>query len=156
MEVFIEPFDLAALVEDVRLMVEPLAARNGNKLVVSCPPQIGAIQSDRTKVKQALLNLLSNACKFTRDGSVGLEVLRDDAHVTLRVHWDSGIGMTQEQLGRLFQAFTQADSSTTRSYGGIAALDSVITRSFVRIPGGRYNGWRANRELATLFPFAYR
>ncbi len=134
MEVFIEPFDLAALVEDVRLMVEPLAARNGNKLVVSCPPHIGAIQSDMTKVKQALLNLLSNACKFTRDGEVGLEVSRDEARVTLRVR-DSGIGMTPEQLGRLFQAFTQADSSTTRKYGG-TGLGLVITRSFVRILGG--------------------
>lgn len=134
MEVFIEPFDLAALVEDVRLMVEPLAARNGNKLVVSCPPHIGPIQSDMTKVKQALLNLLSNACKFTRDGDVGLEVSRDEARVTLRVR-DSGIGMTPAQLGRLFQAFTQADSSTTRKYGG-TGLGLVITRSFVRILGG--------------------
>jgi len=134
MEVFIEPFDLAALVEDVRLMVEPLAARNGNKLVVSCPPHIGPIQSDMTKVKQALLNMLSNACKFTRDGDVGLEVSRDEARVTLRVR-DSGIGMTPEQLGRLFQAFTQADSSTTRKYGG-TGLGLVITRSFVRILGG--------------------
>jgi signal transduction histidine kinase/CheY-like chemotaxis protein len=134
MEVFIEPFDLGALVEDVRLMVEPLAARNGNKLVVSCPPHIGPIQSDMTKVKQALLNLLSNACKFTRDGDVGLEISRDEERVTLRVR-DSGIGMTPEQLGRLFQAFTQADSSTTRKYGG-TGLGLVITRSFVRILGG--------------------
>ena len=134
MEVFIEPFDLASLVEEVQLMVKPLAARNGNKLVVACPPNIGAIQSDMTKVKQALLNLLSNACKFTRDGDVGLEVSRDAARVVLRV-WDSGIGMTQEQLGRLFQSFTQADSSTTRRYGG-TGLGLVITRSFVRMLGG--------------------
>jgi signal transduction histidine kinase/DNA-binding response OmpR family regulator len=134
MEVFIEPFDLGSLVADVRQMVEPLAARNNNQLVVACPPDIGAIQSDMTKVKQALLNLLSNACKFTRDGNVGLEVSRDGPRVLFRV-WDSGIGMTQEQLGRLFQAFSQADSSTTRKYGG-TGLGLVITRSFVRMLGG--------------------
>jgi signal transduction histidine kinase/CheY-like chemotaxis protein len=134
MEVFIEPFDLGSLVADVRQMVEPLAARNNNQLVVACPPDIGAIQSDMTKVKQALLNLLSNACKFTRDGNVGLEVSRDGPRVLFRV-WDSGIGMTQEQLGRLFQAFSQADSSTTRKYGG-TGLGLVITRSFVRVLGG--------------------
>ncbi len=134
MEVFVEPFDLGSLVDEVKLMVEPLAARNGNRLVVACPPDIGAIQSDMTKVKQALLNLLSNACKFTRDGEVGLEVSRDGPRVMLRVR-DNGIGMTQEQLGRLFQAFTQADSSTTRKYGG-TGLGLVITRSFVRILGG--------------------
>jgi signal transduction histidine kinase/DNA-binding response OmpR family regulator len=134
MEVFIEPFDLAFLVEDVRLMVEPLAARNGNTLLISCPTGIGPIQSDMTKVKQALLNLLSNACKFTHDGDVGLAVSRAGELVSLRV-WDSGIGMSQEQLGRLFQAFTQGDSSTTRKYGG-TGLGLAITRSFVRILGG--------------------
>ena len=134
MEVFIEPFDVASLIEDVRLMVEPLAARNDNKLVLSCPSSIGVIQSDMTKVKQALLNLLSNACKFTREGTVGLDVNRDDDRVTLRV-WDTGIGMTPEQLSRLFQAFTQADSSTTRKFGG-TGLGLVITRSFVRMLGG--------------------
>jgi signal transduction histidine kinase/CheY-like chemotaxis protein/HAMP domain-containing protein len=134
MEVFIEPFDLASLVAEVRQMVEPLAARNGNQMVVTYPPDIGVIQSDMTKVKQALLNLLSNACKFTRDGTVWLEVSRDEGRVLLRVR-DSGIGMTPEQLGRLFQAFTQADSSTTRKYGG-TGLGLVITRSFVRMLGG--------------------
>ena len=134
MEVFIEPFDLGGLVADVRQMVEPLAARNGNALVVDCPAEIGVIQSDMTKVKQALLNLLSNACKFTRDGTVGLAVTRDAGRVALRV-WDSGIGMSAEQLGRLFQAFTQADSSTTRKYGG-TGLGLVITRSFARMLGG--------------------
>jgi signal transduction histidine kinase/DNA-binding response OmpR family regulator len=134
MQVFIEPFDLGALVEDVRLMVEPLAARNGNTLVVDCPSDAAVIQSDMTKVKQSLLNLLSNACKFTRDGRVGLSVARDGAVVRLRV-WDTGIGMDEAQLGRLFQAFTQADSSTTRKYGG-TGLGLVITRSFARMLGG--------------------
>jgi signal transduction histidine kinase len=134
MQVFIEPFDLSSLVEDVRLMVEPLAARNGNTLVVDCPSDAAVIQSDITKVKQSLLNLLSNACKFTRDGKVGLSVARDGAVVRLLV-WDTGIGMNPEQLGRLFQAFTQADNSTTRKYGG-TGLGLVITRSFAQMLGG--------------------
>ena len=134
MQVFIEPFDLSSLVEDVRLMVEPLAARNGNTLVLECPSDAAVIQSDMTKVKQSLLNLLSNACKFTRNGRVGLTVARDGPVVRLRV-WDTGIGMSAEQLGRLFQAFTQADNSTTRKYGG-TGLGLVITRSFARMLGG--------------------
>jgi signal transduction histidine kinase/DNA-binding response OmpR family regulator/HAMP domain-containing protein len=134
MQVFIEPFDLSSLVEDVRLMVEPLAARNGNTLVLDCPSDAAVIQSDMTKVKQSLLNLLSNACKFTRNGRVGLSVARDGPVVRLRV-WDTGIGMNPDQLGRLFQAFTQADSSTTRKYGG-TGLGLVITRSFARMLGG--------------------
>ena len=134
MEVFNERFDLRALIDDVRVMVEPLAARNGNRLAIDCPTEIDAIESDITKVKQALLNLLSNACKFTQSGTVGLAVSRDDARVRFTVS-DTGIGMTEAQLGRLFQAFTQADNSTTRKYGG-TGLGLVITRSFARMLGG--------------------
>jgi signal transduction histidine kinase/CheY-like chemotaxis protein len=137
METFLEPFDVPALVEDVRMMVEPLAARNDNRLVVSCAPEVGTIHSDLTKVKQALLNLLSNACKFTQNGVVGLAIGPDKAepgNLAMTVT-DSGIGMTAGQVGRLFQAFTQADNSTTRKYGG-TGLGLVITRSFARMLGG--------------------
>jgi signal transduction histidine kinase/DNA-binding response OmpR family regulator len=137
MEIFIEPILLPALAEDVRLMVEPLAAKNANRLRVTCAPDLPIMQGDVTKVKQSLLNLLSNACKFTRDGQVTLDVRRDPAQpgcINFIVS-DTGIGMTEEQQGRLFQAFRQADNSTTRQYGG-TGLGLVITRSFARMLGG--------------------
>jgi signal transduction histidine kinase/HAMP domain-containing protein len=137
MEIFIEKFDVRTLMEDVRLMVQPLATGNDNTLTVSVAPDVGAMQSDLTKVKQALLNLLSNACKFTKAGRVGLTVAADpDVPGCLAMTvTDSGIGMNVEQLSRLFQAFTQADSSTTRKYGG-TGLGLVITSSFARMLGG--------------------
>jgi signal transduction histidine kinase len=141
MEAFIEPVDLVALTDDVRLMVEPLAARKANALVVDCPVDIGTIRSDITKLKQSLLNLLSNACKFTERGKVSLTVRREDSGrreepdmVSFTVA-DTGIGMTDAQLGRLFQAFVQADSSTTRQFGG-TGLGLAITRSFAKLLGG--------------------
>ena len=138
MEVFIETVDVAALTEDVRIMVEPLAAKNDNQLVATCTQDAGSISTDMTKLKQSLLNLLSNASKFTEKGTVRLDVQRraDD-----RGEWvdftvsDTGIGMTEAQLGKLFQAFSQADSSTTRRYGG-TGLGLAITRSFTRMLGG--------------------
>jgi CheY-like chemotaxis protein len=137
MEVFIEPINVPALIDDVRLMVEPLAARNGNTLAVSVAPGIATMQSDQTKVKQSLLNLLSNACKFTKDGRIGFDVMHDAARpgVLRFAVSDTGIGMNAEQQSRLFQAFSQADNSTTRQYGG-TGLGLVITRSFAHMLGG--------------------
>jgi CheY-like chemotaxis protein len=138
MEVFIEHVDLAALTDEVRMMVEPLMARNDNHLVVTCGPDVGAISTDMTKLKQSLLNLLSNASKFTEKGAVKLLVAR---RIDATGEWidftvsDTGIGMTEAQLAKLFQAFSQADSSTTRRYGG-TGLGLAITRSFVRMLGG--------------------
>ncbi|HTI79435.1 MAG TPA: response regulator [Acetobacteraceae bacterium] len=138
MEVFVETIDVAALTEDVRMLVEPLAARNENRLVVTCAADVGALATDMTKLKQSLLNLLSNASKFTEKGTVSLAVARrsDDSGewVDFTVG-DTGIGMTDEQLGKLFQAFSQADNSTTRRYGG-TGLGLAITRSFARMLGG--------------------
>jgi CheY-like chemotaxis protein/nitrogen-specific signal transduction histidine kinase len=138
MEVYIERIDLAALVEDVRMMVEPLAARGENRLIVDCAPEAGSMATDVTKLKQSLLNLLSNAAKFTERGTVSLQVerrTRSDGDAVVFTVSDTGIGMTEEQLGRLFQAFSQADSSTTRRYGG-TGLGLAITRSFARMLGG--------------------
>jgi signal transduction histidine kinase/CheY-like chemotaxis protein len=138
MEVYIETVNVAALVEDVRIMVEPLAARNANRLVIACAPDAGVISTDMTKLKQALLNLLSNASKFTDKGTVILTAAR---RVISGSDWmeftvsDTGIGMTEAQLDGLFQAFSQADSSTTRRYGG-TGLGLTITRSFARMLGG--------------------
>jgi signal transduction histidine kinase/DNA-binding response OmpR family regulator/HAMP domain-containing protein len=134
MEVFIETIGLPALADDVRLMVEPLAAKNNNTLVVTCEPGLSSMECDVTKVKQSLLNLLSNASKFTKDGRVSLDVRRFGTNILFAVS-DTGIGLTEAQQGRLFQAFNQADNSTTRQYGG-TGLGLAITRSFARMLGG--------------------
>jgi CheY-like chemotaxis protein len=137
MDLYVEPVRLPELLEDVRLMVEPLAARNGNSLRICCPAEITTVQRDATRLKQSLLNLLSNAAKFTRDGQVALQVHRNAASPP-KLHFvvsDTGIGMTEAQQARLFQAFSQGDSSTTRKYGG-TGLGLVITRSVPRLLGG--------------------
>jgi signal transduction histidine kinase/DNA-binding response OmpR family regulator len=138
MDVYIEQIDVHALVREVQTMVTPLAAKNSNSLVIDCPPESKTISSDLTKVKQSLLNLLSNACKFTNAGTVTLKVEErktDQGNFIDFTVSDTGIGMTPEQMGRLFNAFQQADSSTTRLYGG-TGLGLAITRSLVRILGG--------------------
>ncbi len=138
MTTFIEPVSVTAMISEVRAIIEPLAAKNGNQLRIDCPAEIGKIDSDVTKLKQSLLNLLSNASKFTKEGIVDLTVALapdgDREMIAFRVT-DTGIGMTEEHLGRLFQAFAQADSSTTRKFGG-TGLGLVITRHFARLLGG--------------------
>jgi PAS domain S-box-containing protein len=139
MELYLETFPLVTLVQEVTATVRPLLEANGNRLEVRCPPDAGAMRADQTKVRQCLLNLLSNASKFTHDGTVGLSVVReyggsegDWIHFTVS---DTGIGMTREQVAKLFQAFTQADASTTRKYGG-SGLGLAITRRFCQLMGG--------------------
>ena len=138
LEVNYEPVDLASLVGDVIGEAETLAAKNANRLSVDCPPNIGAVHSDPTRLRQIMLNLLSNACKFTENGSVSLSVARsrEDGNdwISMRVD-DTGIGMTSEQLGKLFQEFSQADSSTTRKYGG-TGLGLAISDRLCRLMGG--------------------
>jgi signal transduction histidine kinase/CheY-like chemotaxis protein len=135
MDVFIEAVDIQALVKEVLSIVKPLVDKNENVIEVICPADIGSFRSDQTKIKQCLLNLLSNASKFTSKGTLTLAVAReDDSRVCLRVS-DSGVGMTQEQLGRLFQAFSQADASTTKRFGG-TGLGLAITKHFCTMLGG--------------------
>jgi signal transduction histidine kinase/CheY-like chemotaxis protein len=138
MEVHIEEFGIAPLIDDAVKTVETLAAKNRNRVVVDCPPTIGAMQADQTRVRQALLNLLSNANKFTEDGTV---TVRAEPRQEAGRDWimmavsDTGIGMTPEQLGKLFQEFSQADSSTTRKYGG-TGLGLAISRRFCQLMDG--------------------
>lgn len=135
MDVFIERVEIRPLVNEVLSIVQPLADKNGNALELHCPDDVGGFLSDETKVKQCLLNLMSNANKFTSQGKVTLTVEREpDASVVFRVS-DTGLGMTQEQLARLFQAFTQADASTTKRFGG-TGLGLAITRHFCAALGG--------------------
>ena len=134
LELHLEDVGLAASIRDVAATAEPLAARNGNRLLVDCPEAIGSIRSDAMRLRQIVLNLLSNACKFTERGEVRLGVRRDPAWATISIA-DTGIGMTAEQVGRLFQEFSQADSSTTRRYGG-TGLGLAISRKLARLMGG--------------------
>ena len=135
MDLFVETFEVGQLVRDVEAIVQPLVEKNGNTLVVTCPDDIGAMQADQTKVRQALFNLLSNAAKFTDHGTISLTVQREpDDWLTFAVS-DTGIGMTEEQLGRLFEAFSQAEASTRSKYGG-TGLGLAISRHFCRLMGG--------------------
>lgn len=133
-ELFLEAFELSGLLEDVRATVDPLMRQHGNRLEVSVTGDPGVLTADLTKVRQILLNLLSNAAKFTEKGLIRLHMRSEGGDVILAVS-DSGIGMTEEQLGRLFQAFVQAEASTSRKYGG-TGLGLVISREFCRLMGG--------------------
>jgi signal transduction histidine kinase len=133
MELSLVPTNLEKLVEDVQSMTATLASEKGNELVFDVS-NIGEGDVDDTKLRQCLFNLLSNACKFTKGGVVRLEGRRDGDKLTFLVQ-DSGIGMTPEQLAKLFQPFVQADSSTTRKFGG-TGLGLTITRELARLMGG--------------------
>jgi signal transduction histidine kinase len=136
MDLFIENFEVGGLVRDVQAIVRPLVEKNTNILVVSCPDDLGTMQADQTKVRQTLFNLLSNAAKFTDHGTITLTVAREpgDDWLTFAVS-DTGIGMTEAQLGRLFEAFSQAEASTRSRYGG-TGLGLAISRHFCRMMGG--------------------
>lgn len=135
MDVFIEEVDVPSLLSEVNAIIAPLAAKNGNALEISTPDGLDSIRSDRTKLKQCLLNVLSNASKFTHDGKLALTVERFERSMIRMTISDTGIGMNEDQLGRLFQAFNQADASTTKRFGG-TGLGLAITRHFCRLLGG--------------------
>jgi signal transduction histidine kinase/pSer/pThr/pTyr-binding forkhead associated (FHA) protein len=138
MELFLEPFNLPGLLDEVVTTVSPLIKKNGNTIVYEPNKDVGKMFADMTRIRQVLFNLLSNAAKFTKDGWVKLEVTRSqegqEDWITFRVS-DNGIGMTQEQLSRLFQAFSQADSTTARKYGG-TGLGLIISLRFCQMMGG--------------------
>jgi PAS domain S-box-containing protein len=139
MELNVARFDLADLVADVRTLVTPLAEKNQNVFLVDAPPDLGAMTADERRVRQILLNLLSNAFKFTQNGKVRLRVRRVEEAGKKWVEFavsDTGKGMTPDQVGRLFQRFYQADPTTTREHGG-TGLGLAITQSFNDRMGGQ-------------------
>jgi signal transduction histidine kinase/DNA-binding response OmpR family regulator len=138
MDVFAERFEVDGLVTGVAETLRPLIEKNANTLELSSLAGLGSMHTDLTKLRQILFNLLSNAAKFASGGKVRLAISRA-AHegrdwIEFRVI-DSGIGMTPEQVGRIFEAFTQADSSTSRQFGG-TGLGLAITRRFCEMLGG--------------------
>ncbi len=139
MELSVESFDVDGTVEDVVATARPLVEKNGNTFAVEADDGLGHMETDRTRMRQILLNLLSNAAKFTDQGTITLRVQRmgnsnriDDLVFAVR---DSGIGMTPQQMDRVFDAFTQAESSTASKYGG-TGLGLPISRKFCQMMGG--------------------
>jgi signal transduction histidine kinase/CheY-like chemotaxis protein len=141
MELFLENFDVAELILEVASTIRPLVEKNANTLRIECAPDLGLMHADQIKVRQGLFNLLSNAVKFTQQGSVTLEALRQQMDgsewIVFRVT-DTGIGLTPQQIVKLFQDFTQADASTTRKFGG-TGLGLALTRRFCQMMGGDVN-----------------
>ena len=135
MDVFIEAIDIQALLEEVLTIVKPLADKSENVIKLICPADVGSFRSDQTKVKQCLLNLLSNANKFTSKGTLTLTVTRESGSRVCFGVSDTGIGMTKEQLDRLFQPFSQSEASTAKRFGG-TGLGLAITKHFCTLLGG--------------------
>jgi signal transduction histidine kinase len=132
-----EPIDLTRLIDEVIGTAGQLAEKNKNRLIVEAQESVDALHADPMRLKQILLNLLSNACKFTKEGEVVLRVRKvaDGRDWVVLAVADSGIGMTAEQQAKLFQDFTQADSLTARRYGG-TGLGLAISRKLARMMGG--------------------
>ncbi len=144
-DLFVESFDLRSLVNDVIDMVRPLVETNQNTLRTHFPDDLGSIQSDRTKVRQILFNLLNNAAKFTKQGHIDFTIRREQVLSPDKAserEWicfqvvDDGIGMTPEQTERLFQPFSQGDSTISRDYGG-TGLGLSISQRYCQMMGGR-------------------
>jgi signal transduction histidine kinase len=138
MELHLESFPLAPLIENVAKTIEPMAARNGNRIVIDGVRDLGTIHADQTRLRQALLNLGSNANKFTEKGTITITTRSQPNNgrdwITIAVA-DTGIGMTREQMGKLFQEFSQASSATASRYGG-TGLGLAISRRFCQMMGG--------------------
>ena len=138
MELNLGTFALPPLIDEVVKTIEPLAAKNENRVAVNCDGAIRTLHADQMRLRQALLNLMSNANKFTEGGTIAADARQAQENgrdwVTIAVA-DTGIGMTPEQMGKLFQEFSQADASTTRKYGG-TGLGLVISKRFCQMMGG--------------------
>ncbi len=141
MELDLHCFDLADMMKEVEMTLTPLAAQRGNRLQVQCPQHIGSVVLDSAKLRQSLVNLGGNACKFTENGHIVITVraLPADGDSPEWLEFtvaDTGIGISPEQIDRLFKPFSQADASTTRKYGG-TGLGLTISERFIRMMGGR-------------------
>ena len=141
MDLYFETFDVGEMIKDIEGTVVPLISKNENKLKVKGDVTLGVMRSDLTKVRQTILNLLSNAAKFTKNGIITLSATRETRDglemIIIRVK-DTGIGMSEEQVARVFQPFSQADASTTRNYGG-TGLGLTICQHFCQMLGGDIN-----------------
>lgn len=137
-EMVSEDFEVKSMIDEVSTMVQSLAQKNSNTLTVDCADDVGRMHADATRVRQIIFNLLSNACKFTENGTVTVSVRREAAAdgdcLSIAVA-DTGIGISEKQMSRLFQEFSQADASTTRKYGG-TGLGLTISQRLCKLMGG--------------------
>ena len=138
LEIYYEDFDVPTLISDICASIQPLLIKNSNQLKIECEPQLGDIHADMVRVRQILLNLLSNACKFTKSGKILIKV--DRQKLTQGEYFrfaisDTGIGISSENIQKLFQPFIQADSSMTRQYGG-TGLGLAISQRLCQMMGG--------------------
>jgi len=137
-EINIEAFSITTLIDEIMPIIAPLAKKNGNTLTQTSTLTDDIIKADPVKLKQSLFNLLSNACKFTQQGNISLNIsqqtIDEKNWIVFRVY-DTGIGITSEQMKKLFNEFSQADSTTTRQYGG-TGLGLVISQRFCQLMGG--------------------
>jgi len=133
-ELMLEEFDIKQLLNDIKFMSEPLASKKNNLLEFTVDPALTKMIADSLKVKQIVINLISNACKFTEKGKVSVNAKKDGDNIQIDVT-DTGIGMTPDQLAMIFQAFTQADATTTRKYGG-TGLGLAISKKLCELMGG--------------------
>ncbi|MCK5719823.1 MAG: response regulator [Thiomargarita sp.] len=144
MDIYIEKFDLLSMLDSVITTIEPVIRKQNNKFIIEFDESLSEMEADLTKIRQCLLNLLSNASKFTKNGTVIFTVKPIISEEKSNEIWiefvikDNGVGMTSDQLEKLFQAFTQADASTTRKYGG-TGLGLVITKRFTEMMNGYIN-----------------
>lgn len=138
MDLYLETFDVASMVKDVGDTVRGVVEKNGNHLQLLVDDRVGSMRADLTKIRQSLLNLLSNAAKFTKNGIVKVQVAEQVVEASKQVVFevsDTGIGMTEEQQKDIFEPFTQAEAGTTRNFGG-TGLGLALTRHFARLMGG--------------------
>ncbi|MCI0801702.1 MAG: hypothetical protein J4N85_06930, partial [Chloroflexi bacterium] len=138
MDIYLETFPVEPMIQDVATTMKTLVEKNSNTLEIDCPDSVGSIHADTTKIRQCLFNLIGNSSKFTEKGTISLTVSRyteDNQEWINFAVGDTGIGMTEEQMGRLFEAFAQAEASTRRNYGG-TGLGLAITRHFCEMMGG--------------------
>lgn len=142
MTLYPEKFEVLPLINNLLLTIKPTIEKNGSSLEIDCDGELGTMYADQTRVRQILLNLLSNAAKFTTNGKVTLKIRRQknaiasmNGETITFVVKDSGIGMSETQLKQLFKPFTQGDASTTKKYGG-TGLGLAITRHFCQMMGG--------------------
>jgi signal transduction histidine kinase len=138
LELEMQVFDVSMILEEINETVQPLASQNSNTFTVNVASDLSPVNADYTRLKQCLLNLLSNACKFTQAGEVDFSItqeqVRGQEFVTFRVA-DTGVGLSEDQAARLFQPFSQADASTTRKFGG-TGLGLSITKTLCEAMGG--------------------
>ena len=138
MTLFLETFGIKAMIDELVDTVGPVVQQNNNALTVNCSDDVGAMSADLMKTRQILLNLLSNAGKFTRSGTVALDARRCLAGGTVSVAFtvtDTGVGMAPQQTDKIFEAFTQADVTTSRKYGGTGLGLAIVSR-FCQLMGG--------------------